>query len=104
MFGKRGAVHVGGDEGIGVESFLDRYAANKGRDFDRDFVEAAKHDVLAGGLDPRLLQDITQAWTGKAGGAYGTLAPLNAGDLGALQAATVAGAFERVDDGVVFEF
>jgi len=104
MLSERRAVHVGGDEGIGVEGFFDGDAANEGRNLAGDFIEAAEHDVLSGRLDSGALQEVAQAWAGKAGGAYRTFAPLNAGDLWAMQAAAVAGALEGVDYGVSFKF
>ena len=60
--------------------------------------------MLAGGLHSGALQNVAQAWTGKAGSAHRAFAPLDAGDLRAMEAASVAGAFEGVDDGVSFEF
>src|SRR5271166_3671530 len=96
MLGERLSVHVGGDQGVGVESFLDGDAANERGDFAGDFVESAEHYVLACGLDSGALQDVAQAWAGEAGGAYSALAPLHAGDLRAMEAASVAGAFQGV--------
>src|SRR5580658_5976661 len=104
MPGERRSVHVGGDDRISIERLLDGNAANERRDFAGNFVESAEHDVLAGGLHSGTLQDIAQAWAGKAGCANRALAPLNAGDLGAMQAASVAGAFEGVDDRVSLDF
>src|SRR5882672_8022775 len=98
MLGEGRSVHVGSDERNGVESFFDRDAADEGRDFAGDLVEAAKHDVLAGGFHSGALQHIAQARTRKACGANRAFAPLNAGDLRTMQTAPVAGAFERVDD------
>src|SRR3984957_17645155 len=104
MLGKGGSVHVGGDQGVGVERFLDRNAADEGRNFTRNFIEAAQHDVLAGGLNPGALQNIAQTWASEPRSSDSPLAPLYARDLRAMQAASVAGALERVDNGVRLEF
>jgi hypothetical protein len=60
--------------------------------------------VLAGGFHSGALEYVAQAGTGEPGGAYCSFAPLHAGDLGAMEAASVAGALEGVDNRVSFEF
>src|ERR1700719_568462 len=50
MLGQRSSIHVRGNERIGVKSLLYRNAANERRNFTGDFVEAAEHYMLAGGL------------------------------------------------------
>ena len=60
--------------------------------------------MLAGGLHSGTLQDIAQARTGKAGSTHRTLAPLDARDLRAMQATSVACAFKGVDDRVSLDF
>src|ERR1700722_681609 len=102
MFAQRNAIHVSGDQGIGVEGLLNRYAADEGRHFAGDFVEPAEHYVLAAGFEAGSLQNIAQARPGKARCAHGPLAPLNAGDLRALQGAAISGALQSVDHGVSF--
>jgi hypothetical protein len=74
------------------------WVANERRDFAGNFIETAEHDVLASGLHSGALKNVAQARAGKAGSAHCTFAPLNAGDLRAMEAASVAGALERVDD------
>src|SRR5437660_780198 len=93
-----------GDERIGIKGFLNRDAANEGRDFAGNFVEAAEHDLLAGGFHSGTLQYIAQARTGETGGAHRSLSPLHAGNLWTLQATAVSGALECVDDGVSLQF
>src|SRR5579863_644984 len=60
MLRERGAVHVGSDQRVGVECFLDRYAANEGRNFARNFVEPAEHHVLPVGLHSGTLKNIAK--------------------------------------------
>src|SRR5579863_7802977 len=98
MLGERRSIHVRGDECVGVLCFLDGDAANKGRNFAWNFVEPAKHDVLAAGFRSGALQHIAQARSGEAGGSHRTFAPLNAGNLGTMKAASVPGALESIDD------
>jgi hypothetical protein len=81
MFGQRRAVHVRGDERVGVQRLLDWNAANKWRNLAGDFVTAAKHHVLAGWFYSSALQNISQSWSGEACRAYRTFTPLNAGNL-----------------------
>src|ERR1700728_34040 len=104
MLRQRRAIHVGCDQSIGVERFLDRDAANEWRHLARNLVESSKHDVLARRLHSGLLQNIAQAWSGKLCRAHRTFAPLNSVNLRTMEAASVARAFECVDDGMRFEF
>ena len=104
MLGEHSAIHVCGDERVGVERFFDRDAANEWRNFAWDLVEAAKHDVFAGGLHACTLQDIAQSRAAELGCAHRTFAPLDSGDLWTVKAATIAGAFQRVDDRGRLEF
>src|ERR1700722_11702178 len=80
MLGEWRSIHVRRDQRIGVESFFDRDAANKGRDFAGNLIEAAEHDMLARGLYSGALQEFAQARTRKPRGPYGTFSPLNAGN------------------------
>ena len=104
VFGECRSVHVRGDECVGVQRFLDRYAANEGRNFAGDLVEAAKHDMFAGGLHSGALQHVAQARTGESCRTHRALAPLDAGNLRAVQTAAIAGTLKRIYDGVDLKF
>ena len=47
MLRKGCAIHMRGDERVGIQRLLDRNAANERRDFPGDFVEPAEHDMFA---------------------------------------------------------
>lgn len=102
MSAERGTVHVGGNQGVAVGGFLDGNAANEGGDFAGDFIQAAKHDVLAGGLDAGALQEVAQSRAGETGGPDCSFLPLNARNMRLLEGASVAGAFERIGYRVLF--
>ena len=103
MFAERGIVHVGGDQGVAVRRLLDWYAANERRHFSGDFIQAAEHDVLTGGLDAGALQEIAQSRAGETGRPNCSFLPLNAWNMRLLEAASVAGAFERIDYRMLFD-
>ena len=104
MLGQGRSVHVRGDQRVGVERFFDRNAANERRNFARNLIESSEHDVLASRLHSGLLQNVAQARSGKPCRADRAFAPLNSRNLRTVKAASVARAFERVDDGMRFEF
>ena len=84
MLGERRSIHVSGDQRVGVESLLEGNAANKGRDFAGNLIEAAEHDMLARGLYSGALQEFAQPRTRELRSTHCTLSPLNAGDLRAI--------------------
>jgi|SRR5208283_4677496 hypothetical protein len=104
MLGQRRSIHVRGDQSIGVKRLLDGDAANKGRDFARHFIEPAEHDMLAGSLDSGALQDCAQARATETGRAHRSFAPLDAGYLRTIKAASVSRALKRVNYGMGFQF
>src|ERR1700676_4973913 len=104
VFGQRRAVHLSSEESIGVERLFYGNAANEWGNFAGNLVESTEHDVFAGGLDGSALQNITQTRSREARRADRALAPLHAGNLRTVQAASVPGTFQSVDDRVSFEF
>jgi hypothetical protein len=94
---------VGGDQRVRVECLLDRDAANKGRHLARDFVEPAKHHMLAGSIYARLLQYIPQARTREFRRAHCTLFPLSSRHLRTIETAAVSRALQGVDYRVRFQ-
>src|SRR6202044_1448723 len=63
-----------------------------------------EHHMFARGFHSGTIENIAQAWPGETGGTDRSFAPLDAGDLRALQIAAVAGAFERVHNGMGLDF
>lgn len=93
-----------GEQRVGIQGFLNWNAANEGRDFAGNLVEPAEHNMFARRLHPGALQHVVQSWAGKSRRAHRTLAPLNAGNLRAMQATAVAGALKSVNDRVGVHF
>jgi len=52
MLAQRGAVHVSGDQGVGVDCFLDRNAADERRHFAGNFIESRNITCLPVSLTP----------------------------------------------------
>src|SRR5579863_5658053 len=103
MAAERLAIHVGGEDRIGVERFLDGDAANERRNSAEHDIGSTKHDVLAGGFEASGLQHVAQAWAGETGIADGSASPLDAGDLRPLKSAAVTGALQSISDAVLIE-
>src|SRR5213075_557107 len=98
MLRKRRAIHVSGNERVGIKRLFNRDAADERGHLARDFVEPAKHHVLAGTPYACALKKVKQARAGEPGRAYRAVAPLRPGHLGTVQATAVPGTFQSVDN------
>ncbi len=104
MASERRSVHVSGDQRVRIGGFLDRDAANERRHLAGNFIETAKHYMLAGRFYSRPLEQIAQARSGEASRSHRAALPLHARNLGLLKTASVSRALQCVGDGVRLQF
>jgi hypothetical protein len=105
MVGGNGrTVHVRGNQGVAVQRFFNRDAADEGRDFARDLIESAKLDVLCCLFQAGFFEERLKAGPGEPGIADRAFAPLDSGNPRGLKRAAVARALQRVGDGMDGDF
>src|ERR1700680_1528005 len=100
---KRDAVHPDSNQSVDVQGLFDWNTSHKSRHIAGNFVEPAKHDVLAGRLHACSLQHINKARSGETGIAHGAALPLDAWNFGILKRAAVARALQSVGDRVLLD-
>ena len=96
MADQRRSVHVGSDQRVRIHCFLNRDAADEGRHLAGNFIETAKHYMLAVGFYSRPLEEVAQARSGEARRAHRAALPLHARNLGLLKAAPVSRALQGI--------
>src|SRR5205807_8421747 len=97
------AVHVCRNQSVSVECLLDGNAPNKCRHITGNFVQTAKHHVLAGGLNASSLKNLGKTRTAETGVPHCATLPLNPRDFGILKCTAVPRAFQSVGDRMLLD-
>src|SRR6266851_6300767 len=104
MLSQRRSIHVQGYQRVAIRGFLDRNASDKRRHLPRYLVQPAEHHMLTCRPHFGALQHIAQAWPAETCGPNRALFPLHSWHMRNGECPAVPGAFQSVDDGVLFHF
>ncbi len=97
------AIHFEGEEGGGVHGLFHRHAADEIGRLHDTAIGAIDFQEFRAGIDAGEFEDVAEARPGPLRVADRAASPLDAGELGRIEGAPVAGAFERGGDGVLGE-
>src|SRR5262245_3099930 len=93
------AIHLIGEDRVGIKSFIERNIADKIRHCTDWFVRSLEQDKFTGGFETCFFQQISETNTCPTGRAYCSFLPLYSGDRRIEESASVSRALERYNDG-----